>query len=83
MKKLILSLLAIAVISPAAFAQAPAASTEGHRIGLIDMAHVFQNYKKFESLRNNLQAEIEKSDAEAKKLVDRMQKMQTEMYGCL
>lgn len=79
MKKLILSLLAIAVISPAAFAQAPAAAASGHRIGLIDMAHVFQNYKKFESLRNGLQAEIEKSDAEAKVMVERLQKMQEEI----
>ncbi|GAB5440790.1 MAG: hypothetical protein Fues2KO_11390 [Fuerstiella sp.] len=75
MKKLILSLLALAVISSANVAPVMAQNA-GHRIGLIDMAHVFQNYAKFEDLRNGLQAEIEKSDAEAKVKVERLQKMQ-------
>ena len=69
MKKLILSLLALAVItatSTTTVQAQTAAATTGHRIGLIDMAHVFQNYKKFEALRTDLQAEITKSDAEAK-----------------
>ena len=82
MKKLILSLLAVSVITTADSAQAQGQatpSTAGHRIGLIDMAHVFQNYKKFEGLRNNLQAEIEKSDTEAKGMVERLQKMQEEI----
>lgn len=80
MKKLILSLLSLAVISTTAVqAQTPAAPKKGHRIGLIDMAHVFQKYKKFEDLRNGLQGEIEKSDAEAKTKVERLQKMQTEI----
>ncbi len=82
MKKLILSLLAIAVVSTTASsvqAQSAAAATGGHRIGLIDMAHVFQNYKKFEALRTDLQAEIEKSDAEAKVMVERLQQMQSEI----
>lgn len=82
-KKLILSLLALAVIAAADCASAqtaaPAADNSGHRIGLIDMAHVFQNYKKFEALRSELQAEIEKSDAEAKQKVERLQAMQTEI----
>ena len=43
------------------------------------MAEVFQGYKKFEDMRAELQAEIEKSDAEAKLMVERMQKMQQEM----
>lgn len=80
MKKTILALLALAVIGAAAPAQAQEnAETTGHRVGLIDMAHVFQNYKKFEDLRNGLQAEIEKSDAEAKVMVERLQKMQEEI----
>ena len=84
MKKIILSLLAVAVIAATGSAQAQGqsaaqASSGGHRIGLIDMAHVFQNYEKFESLRNGLQAEIEKSDAEAKSMVERLQKMQEEI----
>jgi Skp family chaperone for outer membrane proteins len=82
-KRIILSLLAISVISTVgsvrAQAQAAPADAKGHRVGLIDMAHVFQNYKKFESLRNDLQAEIEKSDTEAKAMVERLQKMQEEI----
>ena len=81
MKKLILSLLALAVIATTSTAtvQAQTAAKTPHRIGVIDMAHVFQNYKKFEALRTDLQAEIVKSDAEAKKMVERLQQMQTEM----
>lgn len=82
MKKSHLSLLVIAVLSIStvqAQTKAPPAPTKGHRVGLIDMAHVFQNYKKFEGLRNNLQAEIEKSDAEAKGKVEHLQKMQGEL----
>ncbi len=50
-----------------------------HRVGLVDMAEVFQGYKKFEQLRTALSTEIEKSDAEAKLMVERMQAMQQEM----
>ena len=42
------------------------------------MALVFQEYDKFEGLRNELQAEIEKSDAEAKGMVERLQSRQPE-----
>ena len=80
MKKSVLTLLALTVLSFGTVqAQGTAAPTTGHRIGLIDMAHVFQNYNKFEGLRNELQAEIEKSDAEAKAMVERLQKMQGEL----
>lgn len=89
MKKHVFSLLAacaVAMASPA-LAQsnsqpaAPAAANANapHRVGLIDMAEVFQGYKKFEDLRNALQAEIEKSDAEAKVMIEKMQKVQAEL----
>lgn len=80
MKQLLLTLLAVAVTATTGAVQAQnPAPTKGHRVGLIDMAHVFQNYKKFEELRSGLQAEIEKSDAEAKVMVERLQKMQLEI----
>ncbi|MEQ9410049.1 MAG: OmpH family outer membrane protein [Fuerstiella sp.] len=81
MKKLISSIVALAVVATTSslHAQGGAAAATGHRVGLIDMAHVFQNYKKFEDLRTGLQGEIEKSDAEAKQMVERLQKMQTEI----
>ena len=63
MKQLLLTLLAVAVTATTGAVQAQnPAPTKGHRVGLIDMAHVFQNYKKFEELRSGLQAEIEKID---------------------
>ena len=81
MKNFVLSLLALTVLGTASVhAQGTTPSTApGHRIGLIDMALVFQEYDKFEGLRNELQAEIEKSDAEAKGMVERLQKMQGEL----
>ena len=80
MKKLILSMLAVAVMITAGTVQAQDdAPSAGHRIGLIDMAHVFQNYKKFEGMRTSLQAEIEQNDAEAKQMVERLQQMQQEI----
>jgi len=60
-------------------AAAPAKDSTPHRVGLVDMAEVFQGYKKFEDLRAELSAEIEKSDAEAKLMVEKMQKMQLAM----
>lgn len=80
MQKFILSLLIVAVASVGSVqAQTSPKSTTGHRIGLIDMAYVFQNYNKFEGLRTGLQSEIERSDAEAKAKVERLQKLQAEL----
>ena len=86
MKKTVFSLLAALVITIASpvMAQngAPAGGQKAdvpHRVGLIDMAEVFQGYKKFEDLRNSLQAEIEASDAEAKGMLERLQKLQAEI----
>lgn len=85
MKKLVFALLAACAVSltaqaqnnpPAAARTAPAGSSF---VGLIDMAEVFQGYKKFESLRTELQAEIDKSDAEARGKLEALQKLQTEI----
>ena len=87
MQKTVYSLLAacaVALASPALAQNAapPAAAskdTTPHRIGLIDMAEVFQGYKKFEELRQGLQAEIEESDAQAKGMIEKLQKLQAEV----
>ena len=87
MKKLVIALvaaLAAGVVLPVlaqdgAKPAVPAKDTGPHRVGLVDMAEVFQGYKKFEDLRAELSAEIEKSDAEAKLMVEKMQKMQLEI----
>jgi Skp family chaperone for outer membrane proteins len=61
--------------------KAAAAATERapSRVGLIDMAKVFEGYSKFKVLRDELAAEIERSDAEARVMVEKMQGMQKEM----
>ena len=87
MMKIVVALLAAAAVNFASpilaqdAAKPPATPKDvsPHRVGLVDMAEVFQGYKKFEDMRSELQAEIEKSDAEAKLMVERMQKMQQEM----
>ncbi|MCA9067193.1 MAG: OmpH family outer membrane protein, partial [Planctomycetaceae bacterium] len=86
MKKHAVSFFALTLLLTVSAAQAQnapqsagQATPTGHRIGLIDMSHVFQNYKKFEDLRGGLQAEIEQSDAEAKGMVEKLQKMQEEI----
>ena len=88
MKKLVVALVAamaagivLPVLAQEGAKPSPSAATAQtpHRVGLVDMAEIFQGYKKFENLRAELSAEIEKSDAEAKLMVERMQKMQQEM----
>lgn len=56
---------------------APAAAAPSnlpHKVGLIDMAHVFKKYDKFETLREDLKGEISTSEAKAKE-------MQQELVG--
>ena len=86
MKKIAFALIAVmaglmlpVVAQDGAKPAAPPKETGPHRVGLVDMAEVFQGYKKFEDLRAELTAEIEKSDAQAKTMVERMQKMQQDM----
>lgn len=68
---------------PAAPARPAAAATAAQRapsrVGLIDMAKVFEGYTRFKVMREELSAEIEKSDAEARVMVDKMQAMQKEV----
>jgi molecular chaperone GrpE len=47
---------------------AAAATNIPHKVGLIDMAFVFKNYKKFESLREDLKVEIASSEEQAKEM---------------
>ena len=87
MIKIVVALLAafaVSAISPVIAQEAPktapaAKDASPHRVGLVDMAEVFQGYKKFEDMRAELQAEIEKSDAEATLMVERMKKMQQDL----
>ena len=84
MKKCLLPTAALAVailtcvIQPA-LAQNTAASPGPHKVGLIDMAHVFKNYKKFEALREELKTEIEQADREAQAKAAQIKKLQDEL----
>jgi len=59
----------------------PGASEDArqHRIGLIDMGHVFKNYKKFEALREDLKAEISQRETDRQGMEKNLQKMQVEL----
>lgn len=89
MKRAILSALVLAALIGttiwvgAALAQQntakPAAAEVPHKIGLIDMAQVFKDYKKFEALRNDLKEELDSTEAKGKELADKIQSVQNEM----
>ena len=59
-------------------AAAPAAATTV-KIGLVDMARVFKEYKKFEDMRAALKAEMEIALAEAKKIAATAEKVKEEL----
>jgi len=62
-----------------AAAAKPAEDSRPHRVGLIDMAHVFKHYKKFDSLREDLKSQIGGSEEQAKELAEQIKKLQLEM----
>jgi outer membrane protein len=65
---------------PAAGASAAVADdAKPHKVGLIDMAHVFKNYKKFESLREELKGQIAGSEDQAKEMAGKIKKLQDEL----
>lgn len=50
-----------------------------HKVGLIDMARLFKEYKKFEALREGLKAEFESSQGEAQVKQQQIARLQEEM----
>jgi len=56
-----------------------AAPSLPHKVGLIDMAHVFKNYEKFEALRKELKDEITLSEDKAKKMQEELVLMQNNL----
>lgn len=91
MNKLVLSASAVALMSAVLLVPTPgysqatgaapaaAASSAPHKIALIDMAYVFKNYEKFTRLREDLKAEIQASEEEAKTRAMNLQEMQQKM----
>jgi outer membrane protein len=90
-KKLIVSLAAVALVAGTLVYSRPGVGQDGaaasaatgptHQVGLIDMAHVFKEYEKFKTLSEALKAEVEASDADAKAKVQRLQEMQARLTG--
>ena len=82
MKKIIVGAMAVAmlaslfVVSETIQGQDGKADAGPHQVGLIDMAQVFKDYEKFKTLREALQADIERSDAEAKGKLEQMKQLQ-------
>ena len=83
MRRFCLCAVAVALLAgvsaPTSVAYGQGAEKAPHKVGLIDMAHVFQNYKKFEVLREELKAEIAKSDSTAKQMAEAMKTLQAQM----
>ena len=88
MKKLMTSATVLAIVGCfACFTETASAQNNAprktssvvHKVGLIDMAHVFKNYEKFTALREELKTEIQQSDAKAKAMAEQIQAVQKEM----
>lgn len=87
MKKLIVGAMAIAmlaslfVVSGKIQGQQKSAGTTDvpHKVGLIDMAQVFKDYEKFKALREELQAEIDQSETQAKRMVEELKALQAQI----
>jgi outer membrane protein len=88
-KKPILLGAVVAILAGAAFSQpvqaqnqpAAAAPELPHKVGLIDMAFVFNEYEKFTALKAELQAAITASDNEARAMIEQLQVIQQQLTG--
>lgn len=60
-------------------ANAPGDASVPHKIALIDMAHVFKNYKKFEARREGLKTEITTSEERIKKDLEAIKILQQQL----
>ena len=87
MKRIITSAIAFAILTGTAVltgaftttASAQGAKTRAempHKVGLIDMAYVFQEYTEFKMLREDLKSEIERSESKAKQYMAQSQTLQ-------
>jgi len=84
-KRIICSYVAVAILAGSqgiALAQAKTdAAPQEHKVGLIDMAHLFQNYDKFSDMRDQLKGEIQTKEdsikAEAEKLKGMVEQLKT------
>jgi outer membrane protein len=52
-----------------------------HKVALIDMAHIFKNYTKFDSLREDLKSEITENEGKARAMTEKMQSVAKTMQS--
>jgi hypothetical protein len=50
-----------------------------HKIGLIDMSHIFRNYEKLTVLREDLKTEYQQKDEQARAMATEMQQLEAKM----
>ncbi len=70
--------LVLSVVQTPSTAQAQQAQSK-KTIGLIDMAHLFKEYKKFSDLREQLRSEIKATDDAAKKMAQSIKDTQAKL----
>jgi outer membrane protein len=58
---------------------APTAADLPHKVGLVDVGHIFSNYEKLKDRRDALQKEIEASDGELKSIQEQIQGLQEQL----
>ncbi len=62
-------------------AEGPAAGAAPHQIGLIDMAHIFQNYDKFKDQTASLKKAAEEAEAKAQAMMEKGKQGQTALQN--
>lgn len=87
MKKLIQSASAVAILAGilalggnvwSQSGKAPK-ETKPHKVGLIDMAHVFKKYEKFDDMREALKIKIGTSEETAKRMAEQIKGLQAQL----
>lgn len=91
MKKLIVSLSAVAGLLAVLLAATPTMGQQGgaaapaarqpkaHQVGLIDMAYVFNNYEKFKALQQGVQDELKVAKDKAQVTIDEIKKLSEQL----
>jgi outer membrane protein len=89
-KKIILSLTAVAALLTVLFTAVPTSGQSQpaaaqrqpprpHQVGLIDMAYVFNNYDKFKAMQASLQNEFKAAQEKAKATVEEVKALQAQL----
>ncbi|MEM7811376.1 MAG: OmpH family outer membrane protein [Planctomycetota bacterium] len=68
------AVFSLAVVAPAAYAQAG-----DYKVGLVDMAKVFEEYVKFKNFREGLQKELQGREGELRQLAEQIQAAQKDL----